>query len=58
MTRQSEHDANRQLSDEQLAIGWKVPTTKPTRRVTLRHAAIVAAVLVAASVIGQWMVAL
>jgi hypothetical protein len=54
MTRQSEHDANRQLSDEQLAIGWKIPTTKPTRRVTLWHAAILTAVIVAASVLGQW----
>jgi hypothetical protein len=56
MTRQSEHDANRRLSDSRWEDGWLIPTTKPTWRVSVRTAAIVAGCLVAASVLGQWMV--
>ena len=57
MTRQSETTANRQLSDERHAIGWKVPTEpKPSFRVTLFHVAVIAWAIVVASVVGQWLV--
>ena len=54
MTRQSETTANRQLSDERHAIGWKVPTEpKPSYRVTLFHVAVITWAIVAVSVVGQ-----
>lgn len=56
MTRQSETTANRQLSDERHAIGWKVPTEpKPKLRVTLFHVAVVTWAVVVLSVVGQWL---
>jgi hypothetical protein len=57
MTRQTKTTANRQLSDERHAIGWKVPTEpKPSFRVTLFHLAGITLAVVAGSVVGQWLV--
>ena len=57
MTRQSETTANRQLSDERHAIGWKVPT-EPKRSwgESVLLAAIATVDILAAWVIGQWLV--
>lgn len=56
MTRQSEPTANRQLSDERHAIGWKVQT-EPKRSwgEAILLGAIVALAIVVASVAGQWL---
>ena len=54
MTRQPETTANRQLSDERHAIGWKVPTEpKPSFRVTLFHVSVITLAIVVVSVAGQ-----
>lgn len=56
MTRQTETTANRQLSDERHAIGWKVPT-EPKRAWggSILLAAIVTLAIVVASIVGQWL---
>lgn len=57
MTRQSETTANRQLSDERHAIGWKVPT-EPKRSwcEAILLGAIVAVDILAVWVAAQWLV--